>query len=308
MPKKTPKNQNKEKFNPQKLLYQAQTLAKSSDGGDSADNQDAISTDLSNNEAGIYRAALSDGAGGVGVFCGEWAKHLVSHCPSLPLATLDALDNWITVIYEPFYEQWKKVVEEERTFLKDKFYLQGSAATLVAFWLDTQQSTDVFKIHLLSYGDSFYYLRQGEQVQLPPQRSSIEQYQQNPCLLNWKDEKSPEKGFSYRCYDLAKDQAFRLILCSDAVGQCLLSHYQKQDDNIIALSQGVYAYNQQLSNCLNSPYSVEVLIENMQTAMHSAVTFQDFCHSLYQQNYLLRDDYSVIMLSYTPLTLNADRV
>ena len=259
-------------------------------------NEDAIDLDLrSNGDRTITYAALSDGAGGTGAFCGQWANYLVDNCPDFPIKDMAALDAWITHIYQPFYK-WCLAALVKKSFLNNKFYLEGSAATFVAFWLE--ETDEQTQLHLLSYGDSFYLLKQGDTYIFPEQRNSIEKYHQNPYLLNWKDEQSIPAGFSYRCQTLAKDAHFALLLCSDAVGQMLLSHYQKNDERIQTLSQTTLSFNTHLKQCLASPYTIMDILGQLIDSLLTRQSFETYMYQLHQQGYLEADDYSVAV--FTP--------
>ena len=57
--------------------------------------------------------AVSDGAGGGGVFAERWSQYLVDHLPVKPIKNYKEFDKWIDGIWEPFYidceEEAKKV-------------------------------------------------------------------------------------------------------------------------------------------------------------------------------------------------------
>ena len=53
--------------------------------------------------------AVSDGAGGGGVFADRWSRYLVNNLPECPITTYESFDKWIDGIWEQFYN----VCEEE---------------------------------------------------------------------------------------------------------------------------------------------------------------------------------------------------
>ena len=58
-----------------------------------------------NEDAAIARKdviAISDGAGGGGVFAERWSQYLVDHLPDKPIKNYKAFDKWIDGIWEPF--------------------------------------------------------------------------------------------------------------------------------------------------------------------------------------------------------------
>ena len=59
-----------------------------------------------NEDAAIARKeviAVSDGAGGGGVFADRWSKYLVEHLSDEPITDYESFDKWIDGIWEPFY-------------------------------------------------------------------------------------------------------------------------------------------------------------------------------------------------------------
>ena len=107
-----------------------------------------IDEGLVNEDAVIAReglVAVSDGAGGGGVFADRWSRYLVEHLPDEPIVDYQSFDKWIDGIWEPFYNECEELAKVEGGMLLNKFYDEGSFATIVAVWEDG---------HWMSYGDS----------------------------------------------------------------------------------------------------------------------------------------------------------
>ena len=103
---------------------------------------------ITNEDAAIARQdviAVSDGAGGGGVFADLWSKYLVEQLPDEPIVSYEAFDKWIDGIWESFYNDCEKKAKDIGGMFLNKFYDEGSFATLVAIWKDGQW---------VSYGDS----------------------------------------------------------------------------------------------------------------------------------------------------------
>ena len=60
--------------------------------------------DIPNEDAVVVREnaiAVSDGAGGGGVFADLWSNYLVEHLPEKPIKSYQTFDKWIDGIWEP---------------------------------------------------------------------------------------------------------------------------------------------------------------------------------------------------------------
>lgn len=49
--------------------------------------------------------AVSDGAGGGGLFAERWSRYMLDHLPDTPMLSAEDLDQWLEQIWEPFYNQ-----------------------------------------------------------------------------------------------------------------------------------------------------------------------------------------------------------
>ena len=78
--------------------------------------------------------AVSDGAGGGGLFADRWSRYLVTKLPDAPIDDFQGLDKWIDGIWEPFYNECEEQAKIEGGLFLKKFYDEGSFATLVVVW------------------------------------------------------------------------------------------------------------------------------------------------------------------------------
>ena len=104
--------------------------------------------DITNEDAAIAKdkvIAVSDGAGGGGVFAEIWSKYLVKHLPLEPIKDYESFDKWVDDIWEPFYNDCEEKAKAIGGMFLNKFYDEGSFATLVAVWKDGDW---------IAYGDS----------------------------------------------------------------------------------------------------------------------------------------------------------
>ena len=170
-----------------------------------------IGENLVNEDAAIAKESLiavSDGAGGGGVFADLWSRYLVEHIPDEPIGDYPAFDKWIDSIWEPFYNDCEEKAKTEGGMLLNKFYDEGSFATLVTVWKNGQW---------ISYGDSVAFCYDKKTGELQYSFGRIAEFNNPPYLVNCKDSLN-EQGFKSGRFDVHPDSI--IFAASDA-----LSHY-----------------------------------------------------------------------------------
>lgn len=158
--------------------------------------------------------AVSDGAGGGGVFADLWSKYLVEHLPDAPVLSYDAFDKWIDGIWEPFYNDCERKAKDLGGMFLNKFYDEGSFATLVAVWKDG---------NWISYGDSVtfcYHKRTGE---LQHSFTRLVDFNNPPYLINFRDALD-YSGF--RCGKFDIDSDCLIFAASDTLAHYILMMYE----------------------------------------------------------------------------------
>lgn len=172
---------------------------------------------LVNEDAALARAgmiAVSDGAGGGGLFADKWSRYLVEHLPDEPIEDYPSFDKWIDGIWEPFYNDCEEKAEAEGGMLLNKFYDEGSFATLVAAW-DTGQ--------WMSYGDSVAFCYDRTTGRLQHSFGRIADFNQPPYLVNCKDP-TDENGFKSGTFET--DEESIVFAASDALAHYILMMYE----------------------------------------------------------------------------------
>ncbi len=167
-------------------------------------------------------AAVADGAGSSGMFCGAWAETLVERLPERPVGGLEALNQWIEGFWEDFSTEYKRRAQQDAGKLT-KFVREGSYSTLAACWLGKRDGG--ISLNWLGYGDSpiLVFDRDGGEAALsvcyPP---TLEAMTRDPHLLNWKD--LPRETHTHvGAVDLTKPST--VIVASDGIGQYVLLRY-----------------------------------------------------------------------------------
>lgn len=173
--------------------------------------------DIPNEDAVIARErliAVSDGAGGGGVFADRWSKYLVEHLPDKTIKTFKAFDKWIDGIWEPFYNDCEKAAQKEGGMLLNKFYDEGSFATFVAVWRTGEW---------VSYGDSVAFCYHRNTGILDHSFTKLADFNNPPYLINCKDPLNRE-GFRQGKFEIADD--CMVFAASDTLAHYILMMYE----------------------------------------------------------------------------------
>ena len=170
-----------------------------------------------NEDAAIARdnvIAVSDGAGGGGVFAERWSEYLVEQLPDEPIEDYETFDKWIDSIWEPFYNECEEKAKAEGGMLLNKFYDEGSFATLVAVWKNGQW---------ISYGDSVAFCYDKNTRKLQHSFGRVADFNNPPYLVNCKDPLN-EQGFRSGQFDVHLDCV--IFAASDALAHYILMMYE----------------------------------------------------------------------------------
>lgn len=172
---------------------------------------------VTNEDAAIARKdviAVSDGAGGGGVFADCWSRYLVDCLPDKPIKNYKAFDKWIDGIWEPFYNEYEEKAKSIGGMLLNKFYDEGSFATLVVVWKGGQW---------VSYGDSVAFCYNKKTGDLQHTFTRLSDFNNPPYLINCKDPLN-EKGFRSGKFKMTKDCV--IFAASDTLAHYILMMYE----------------------------------------------------------------------------------
>lgn len=158
--------------------------------------------------------AVSDGAGGGGVFADLWSKYLVEHLPEKPIKNYKAFDKWIDGIWEPFYNDCEEKAKAEGGMFLNKFYDEGSFATLVAIWKNGQW---------VSYGDSVAFCYNRKTKELQHSFTRLVDFNNPPYLINCIDPLD-ENGFRSGKFKVNKD--CNVFAASDTLAHYIIMMYE----------------------------------------------------------------------------------
>lgn len=234
--------------------------------------------------------AVSDGAGGGGVFADLWSKYLVEHLPDEPITDYQTFDKWIDGIWEPFYNDCEELAKVEGGMLLNKFYDEGSFATIVAVWEDG---------HWMSYGDSvaFCYDRASDKLQNSFGR--LVDFNNPPYLVNCKDPLK-EVGFKAGQFEIQKDSI--VFVASDALAHYILmmyevAHREQYEDE---LQEAIDAQTKD-SNFIRAALGMKKVdfekdvIEKLLNCWNVG-NFKKHLHKCWKNGLIGHDDYSIAMM------------
>lgn len=233
--------------------------------------------------------AVSDGAGGGGVFADKWSRYLVDHLPDEPMTTYDAFDKWLDSIWEPFYNEYEEIAKKEGGMLLNKFYDEGSFATLVVVWRDG---------HWLSYGDSVAFCYNRSTGKLQHTFGKIVDFNNPPYLINCKDATMESAFKSGRFHISDSDVVFA---ASDALAHYIIMMYEVAHKDWYG-EELLTAINAQTKNSNLVRTAMAMKKKDFNDRLTKLVEFKNKSHfrqhlqKLYRDGLLGHDDYSLAIM------------
>lgn len=186
--------------------------------------KDFVSVNLNEDRVRVTEnfMALADGAGGTGIFCGEWAKFLLAKLPPDPIRSFEDFKIWLEQNVDDFLAQYEPIIAQD-SYKMRRFYEEGSASTLAVVW---QKGN---KYHWLTYGDSHLFIVNKDNIKTYPYKKA-EDFERGTHLLNWTNQ--PTK-MGFKQGSCSKPSGF--ILATDAISKHIFEKYTAQDTDKISL-------------------------------------------------------------------------
>lgn len=239
--------------------------------------------------------AVSDGAGGGGLFAERWSAYLLNHLPATPISNAEDLDAWIGDIWEPYYNQCETDARILGGLSLDKFYDEGSFATLVAVWKlsDTE-------CQWMSFGDSVAFHYNYRTKRLEHSFGALEDFDKPPYLINCKDELLKE-GFRKGIFHTDSDSL--IFVASDAMAHYIIMMYEVASEDTFKQEP-----DEAESKCSKNCNYIKVaralhindfendVINKLVNAIGHTTNFQRHIQSLLRKGLIAYDDYSLAML------------
>ena len=232
---------------------------------------------------------VSDGAGGGGVFADRWSKYLVEHLPDKPIADYVTFDGWLDSIWEPFYNACEAEAQKEGGMLLNKFYDEGSFATLVAVWNTGQW---------ISYGDSVAFCYDRGSGRLQHSFGHLVDFNNPPYLINCKDPLI-EQGFKSGQFDIRPDSV--VFVASDALAHYILMMYEvaHKEEFESDLQEAINAQTKDsnfIRTCMSQrKIDFEDVIKKLPLCKNAG-NFKKHLESLKKKGLIAHDDYTIAIM------------
>lgn len=257
--------------------------------------------DITPNEDSFYVSenciAISDGAGGCGLYSNEWSKYLINNLPkNSPIKTFEELDSWIEQIWESFYNEHELLVQQGDGLLQSKFYNEGSCATIVSGWI-----TNAKEVSWCSYGDSviFHYNRSNKILE--HSFTKLADFSNSPMLISCK-ESLEESGFKSGVFNIEKSSV--VFAASDALSHYILMMYMlanrttfSSELNYELSCRSSNSNLLQVADTLEYDFEKDVL-DTLASLVDMPLLFDAKMKELNCQGVLDIDDYTIVFLKY----------
>ncbi len=233
--------------------------------------------------------AVSDGAGGGGLYADLWSSYLLENLPDKPMNNFDQFDSWLDGIWEIFYNKCEDKAKQEGGMVLNKFYEEGSFATLAVAWIDG----NICK--WMSFGDSVVFHYNRKTCLLEHSFGKLIDFNKPPHLINCKDSIN-EEGLKLGEFHVDSDS---VVFCAtDALAHYIIMCYEISKCNLYGeeLTEAINAGTKN-SICINSATARPVDFRNRvvnklcKCSPHNN-KFQNYVKSLLDKKYIVLDDYS----------------
>ncbi|GEM55388.1 hypothetical protein B0A58_10275 [Flavobacterium branchiophilum NBRC 15030 = ATCC 35035] len=266
------------------------------------ENEDSIESLRSSDEM-FYSWVLCDGAGGVGVFCKEWAQFLCKSIPNNPAEFGLDIRNWFENTSIKFHEEIILKADLTDLILNRKVYQDGSYSTLTACWLDKMAN----EFYYTSIGDScFFFFEETKNGIILKQLSSIneqDEIESYPNLLNWNDDLLNELPFN--SFEIINN--FICVMASDSLAKWILLNIALIDFSLLvdlginqsflkSLNNQNLEFKKSQINMNHDFKKIKMLLNYLKSISRNEEEFINNMKLLHTNNEIEIDDYSLIYI------------
>jgi len=243
--------------------------------------------------------AMSDGAGGAGIYCKEWANFIVNNQPEFPILSNEEQSIWFQKISKSFYEFIKPKVNYDNIFIGEKFDSEGSYATLLYVWVSKKEK----KYFLSGIGDTtlFHFKKTNDNYSIkfiePINRQTT--LNDNPELINWQK----PLGYSLLSKSVDYENGDTIIICTDSLSRrivyqlLLINQFQTEQfltENINKTYRRDFLEHLKINQKL---FEMREFVDYLRNLIGmSADSFRAELTKWVERNELEKDDYSFIII------------
>lgn len=239
-------------------------------------------------------AAVSDGAGGCGLYSNEWSEYLIDHLPKEnPILSFEHFDKWIDNIWEEFYDAHESKAKQGDGILLNKFYNEASCATIAAAWITANN-----KCNWLAYGDTVVFHYNYKTNILEHSFTTLSAFSNPPMLVSCK-EPLERDGFMQGVFNY--DDASSIFIASDALAHYILMMYELS--NKIDFNDDLNSIKDSFSSNANLIQIAELQICNFASDVVEKLRiidnqndFEEMIKTLYMSGVIDIDDYTLVFL------------
>lgn len=236
--------------------------------------------------------AVSDGAGGGGVYAEFWSKYLVENLPDEAIADFETLDNWIDGIWEQFYNEFEVKAQTVGGMFLNKFYDEGSFATLASAWRMPDN-----EVKWITYGDSVVFHYNKATGKLEYSILSLQEFNQAPYLINYIDPIKRE-GFKSGIFHIDDDSV--VFATTDALAHYIIMMYMvSRKENFKDTLDEAMKCGTKNSNYIKMALSkskIDFYKDVIRRLSLNTHNFRLHLEKLYKNGLIALDDYSVAIM------------
>lgn len=238
--------------------------------------------------------AVSDGAGGSGVFASEWSNYLLEHIdPNMPISTFEELDSWIDQICDEFYQRHELIALKEDGIFQRKFYKEGSCATLAAIW---RVSPNLCK--WVTYGDSVVFHYDRFKQSLDFHSTDLRSFSLPPHLISSNMPLDP-RGFKRGEFEINDSSV--VFAASDALSHFIIMMYMVHNKSRFAKEiDSIMRFHSKdaelLGLAMETNLSFESIVQKLEQAVTDQSCFDKFIKGIYDAGLIEIDDYSLVFV------------
>lgn len=234
--------------------------------------------------------AVSDGAGGGGVYAERWSRYLIDNIPDKPIVSFVQFDRWVNSIWEPFYSESEFAAREIGGMFLRKFYEEGSYATLATSWIENN------KAYWITYGDSVIFHYVPSQGTLEWTNMTLYSFSNPPHLIGTITPLK-EEGYCSGVFFLKSDSV--LFAVSDALAHYVMMMYEVEHQELfpIELRSVINSSSKNASfvkaACAINNVQTEKWLAKLINSSRNKANFVRHLVALNHKRLLANDDYSL---------------